>query len=211
MLQQFYQNKHRLTYGGDDGDGKVKRACEFPLHPSSVGLCLHDDGLQFSVIILTDVVFPLETLFLGFQLLFLPHLKVGLQCVKDGGPDQQVCKRANDQGQGPHVLPLHGQQEAATEGLMSPRVPREGAASVVEAERTVPGGGGGGAEQCAPLAAGVGAAVVPPRLVVTEAQILLLVDRETQETAGSPGPGALQPKDPAQDLPEPSPFGAQCH
>lgn len=72
---------------------------------------------------------------------------------------------------------------------MSPRIPREGAASVGEAERTVPGGGG--AEQCAPVAvaavaAGVGAAVKPPRLVViplTEAQILLLVDRETQETA----------------------------
>lgn len=100
---------------------------------------------------------------------------------------------------------------------MSPRIPREGAASAVEAERTAPRGGG--AEQCAPVAvaavaAGVGAAVVPPRLVViplTEAQILLLVDRQTQETAGSPGPGALQPKDPAQDLPKPSTFGAQCH
>lgn len=100
---------------------------------------------------------------------------------------------------------------------MSPRVPREGAARVVKAERTVPGGGG--AEECAPLAvaavaAGVRAAVEPPRLVViplTEAQILLLVERETQETAGSPGPGALQPKDPAQDLPKPSSFGAQCH
>lgn len=154
-----------------------------------MGLCLHDDGLQLFVIILTDVIFPLETLLLGFQLLLLPHLEVGLQCVKDGGPDQQVRKRANDQGQGPHVLPLHGQQEPATEGHMSPRIPREGAASVGEAERTVPGGGG--AEQCAPVAvaavaAGVGAAVKPPRLVViplTEAQILLLVDRETQETA----------------------------
>lgn len=182
-----------------------------------MGLSLHDDGLQFAVIILADVIFPLETLLLGFQLFFLPHLEVGLQGVKHSGPDQQVRERANDQGQGPHVLPLHGQQEPATEGLMSPRILREGAASVGEAVWTAPGGGG--AERCAPVTvdavdAGVRAAVVPPRLVVipvTEAKILLLVCGETQETARSPGPGALQPKDPAQDLPKPSPPGAQCH
>lgn len=180
-----------------------------------MGLCLHDDGLQLSVIILADVIFPLETLLLGFQLLLLPHLEVGLQGVKDGGPDEQVGKRANDQGQCPHVLPLHGQQEPATEGLMSPRIPREGAASVGKAVRTA----AGGAEERAPVTVGavgtgVGAAVRNPRLVVipvAEAQILLLVDGETQETAGSPGPRALQPKDPAQDVSEPSPLGAQCH
>lgn len=66
----------------------------------------------------------------------------------------------------------------------------------------------------AEVGAGEGAAVEPPRLLVipmTEPQILLLVYGETQETARSPGPGALQPKDPAQDLPKPSPLGAQCH
>lgn len=175
-----------------------------------MGLSLHDDALQFAVIILADVIFPLETLLLGFQLLFFTHLEVGLQGVKDSGPDEQVCKRANDQGQGPHVLPLHGQQEPATEGLMSPRILREDAASVGIAVWTAPGGGGGGAERCAPVNAGVGA----PRLVVisvAEAQILLLVSGETQETARAPGPGALQPRDPAQDLPKPSPPGAQCH
>lgn len=198
----------RLTYGGYHRDGKVKWPCEFPLHPGSVGLSLHDDALQFAVIILADVIFPLETLLLGFQLLFFTHLEVGLQGVKDSGPDEQVCKRANDQGQGPHVLPLHGQQEPATEGLMSPRILREDAASVGIAVWTAPGGGG--AERCAPVNAGVGA----PRLVVisvAEAQILLLVSGETQETARAPGPGALQPRDPAQDLPKPSPPGAQCH
>lgn len=182
-----------------------------------MGLCLHDDALQLAVIILADVIFPLETLLLGFQLLFFPHLEVGLQGVEDGGPDEQVCKRANDEGQGPHVLPLHGQQEPATEGLMSPWIPREGAASVGKAVWTAPGGGG--AERCAPVMlpavnAGVGAAVGISRLVVipvTDPQILLLVRGETQETAGSPGPGALQPRDPAQDLPKPSPPGAQCH
>lgn len=102
---------------------------------------------------------------------------------------------------------------------MSPWVPREGAASVGKAVWTAPGGGGGGAERCAPVmmsavSAGVGAAVGISRLVVipvTDPQILLLVRGETQETAGSPGPGALQPRDPAQDLPKPSPPGAQCH
>lgn len=182
-----------------------------------MGLCLHDDGLQLPVIILADVVFPLESLLLGFQMLFLPHLEVGLQGVKDGSPDEQVCKRANDQGQGPHVLPLHGQQKPATEGLMSPRITGKGASSVGKAEWAARGGGG--AEKCAPVMvavvdAGVRAAVELPRLVVipvTESLILLLVYRETQETARSPGPGALQPKDPAQDLPNPSPLGAQCH
>lgn len=134
-----------------------------------MGLCLHDDGLQFSVIILADVIFPLETLLLGFQLLFFPHLEVGLQGIKDGGPDEQICERANDQGQGPHVLPLHGQQEPATEGLMSPRIHRKGAASVRKAVWTAPGGGG--AEKCAPVmmaavGAGDGAAVETPRLLV---------------------------------------------
>lgn len=179
-----------------------------------MGFSLHDDGLQFAVIILADVIFPLETLLLGFQLLFFAHLEVGLQGVKDGGPNEQVRKRANDQGQGPHVLPLHGQQEPATEGLMSPRIPREGAASVGIAVWTAPGGGG--AERCAPVTvvavdAGVRAPVELPRLVVipvTDFKILLLVRGKTQETARTPGPGALQPRDPAQDLPKPSPPGA---
>lgn len=43
---------------------------------------------------------------------------------------------------------------------------------------------------------------------VAASRILFLVGRETQETARSPGPGALQPRDSAQDLAKPSPPGA---
>lgn len=206
------QRVTRLTYGGYDRDGKVEGSCEFPLHPGPVGFGLHDDALQLAVIILADVIFPLEALLLGFQLLLLAHLEVRLQGVEDGGADQQVRKRANDQGQGPHVLPLHRQQESAAEGLMSLRGPREVAATVGEAVWTAPGGGG--AEGCALWTADSGGPADVPRLVVipvTDPRILLLVGGETQETAGSSGPGALQPRDPAQDLHEPSPPCAQCH
>lgn len=124
-----------------------------------MGLCLHDDGLQLPVVLFADVIFPLETLLLGFQLLLLAHLEVGLERVEDGGADEQVGERAHDQGQCPQVLPLHGQQEAAAEGLMSPWIPREGAARVGEASRAAAAiaGGGGGAEKCAPVVMLVGA------------------------------------------------------
>jgi len=98
ILETDSSKRLRLTYGGYNCDGKVKRSCEFPLHPGSVGLSLHDDALQFAIIILADVIFPLETLLLGFQLLLFAHFEVGLQGVKDGGPYEQVCKRANNQG-----------------------------------------------------------------------------------------------------------------
>lgn len=163
-------------------------------------LGLHDDGLQLFIVILTDVVLALEALLLSLQLLFLPHLVVRLERVKHRGPDQQIGERADDQGQRPHVLPLHGHQEPAAEGFMSPLIPREGAAAVWKGR--------------------IGAVLLllllrlrTPVAVVTGALVVVLAGGETQQTAGAPGPQALQPRNSAQNLPEPqqSPPGAQCH
>ncbi len=116
------------------------------------------------------------------------------------GPDQQIGERADDQGQRPHVLPLHGHQEPVAEGFMSPLIPREGAAAVWKGR--------------------IGAVLLllllrlrTPVVVVTGPLIVVLAGGETQQTAGAPGPQALQPRNSAQNLPEPqqSPPGAQCH
>lgn len=100
-------------------------------------LGLHDDVLEFPVVVLADVVLALQPLLLGLQLLLLAHLEVRLERVEHGGADQQVGERADDQGQGPHVLPLHGAPEPARVGLMSPRIRRECAAATARAVATV--------------------------------------------------------------------------
>ncbi|XP_074802817.1 uncharacterized protein LOC141983517 [Natator depressus] len=95
-----------LTDSRDDRDGKVEGAREFPLDPGPVGLGLHDDQLQLPVVLAGDVVLPFEPDLLGFELLLLPQLVVGLQGIKDGGPDQQL-KDSNRAlcGLGPQPLP----------------------------------------------------------------------------------------------------------
>ncbi len=82
---------------------------------------------------------------------------------------------------------------------MSPLIPREGAAAVWKGR--------------------IGAVLLlllrlrTPVAVVTGPLIVVLTGGETQQTAGAPGPQALQPRNSAQNLPEPqqSPPGAQCH
>ncbi|XDV33890.1 hypothetical protein PO909_004137, partial [Leuciscus waleckii] len=193
------ETEPKLTDSGYDSDGKVKGPCKFPLDPCSVRFGLQDDGLKLFIVILTDVVLALEALLLRLQLLLLPHLVVRLERVKHRGPDQQIGERADDQGQRPHVLPLHGHQEPAAEGFMSPLFPREGAAAVWKGR--------------------IWAVLLllmrlrTPVAVVTGPLIVVLAGRETQQTAGAPGPQALQPRNSAQNLPEPqqSPPGAQCH
>ncbi len=51
---------------------------------------------------LQQVVFPLD------QHLPLGRLLLGFQRVKDRGAHYQVGEGADDEGEGPHVLPLHG-------------------------------------------------------------------------------------------------------
>lgn len=89
---------------------------------------------------------------------------------------------------------------------MSPRIPWEDAA-VGEA---LAASGRRGTDWCALVTVGAvhAGAVETTVIPVAGPQILLLVHRETQETTRSSGPGALQPRDPAQDLPKPSPPSA---
>lgn len=98
-----------LTYGRDHSDGEVKGAGEFPLQPGFVRLELQHHLLQLVEIIRGQVVELLEQLlFLRFQLPLLGRLLLRLQRVEDRGADDQVGEGADDEGEGPHVLPLHG-------------------------------------------------------------------------------------------------------
>lgn len=183
MSKSGRAQRELLTYSGYDRDGEVKGPCKFPLDPRSVRFGLDDDCLQLSIVILADVVFALESLLLSLQLFLLPHLEVRLQRVKDGGTDKQIGERADDEGQRPHVLPLHGHQEPAAEGYMSPRIPREGAAA-----------GGKGRIRADPRALPLlWMALWTLVADVTGPLIVVLAGGETQQTAGSPGPHTLQP------------------
>lgn len=93
---------------------------------------------------------------------------------------------------------------------MSPPIPREGCAAIGKA---LAAAGRGGTDWRVLVTVGAldGGAVVETAMCaipVTGPQILLRVRRETQETARSPGPRALQPRNSAQNLPKPSPPGA---
>lgn len=97
-----------LTYGRDHGDGEVKGAGEFPLHPGFVRLQLQHHLLQL-VKVLPGQVERLEQL--HFPLVQLPPLArflLRLQRVEDRRADDQICEGADDEGERPHVLPLHG-------------------------------------------------------------------------------------------------------
>lgn len=97
-----------LTYGRDHGDGEVKGAGEFPLHPGFVRLQLQHHLLQL-VKVLPGQVERLEQLRLPqVQLLPLVRLLVRLHRVEDRSADYQVGEGADDEGEGPDVLPLHG-------------------------------------------------------------------------------------------------------
>lgn len=97
-----------LTYGRDHRDGEVKRPGEFPLHPGFVRLQLQHHLLQLVKVLLRQVE-RLDQL--RFSLVHLPPLGrflLGFQRVKDRRADYQIGEGADDEGEGPHVLPLHG-------------------------------------------------------------------------------------------------------
>lgn len=96
-----------LTYGCDHRDGEVKRPGEFPLHPGFVRLQLQHHLLQLVKVLLRQVE-RLEQL--RFSLAHLPPLGrflLGFQRDKDRCADYQIGEGADDEGEGPHVLPLH--------------------------------------------------------------------------------------------------------
>lgn len=97
-----------LTYGRDHGDGEVKRAGELPLHPGFVRLQLQHHLLQLVKVLRGQVERLQELRFPQVQLPPLGRLLLRLQRVEDRGAHYQVGEGADDEGEGPHVLPLHG-------------------------------------------------------------------------------------------------------
>lgn len=103
----------RLTYRGDHSDGEVKRPCEFPLNSRLVRFQLQHNPFQFVEVDSGQVVFLHQVPLSGVQFLLLSGLLLGFQRIEDGRSDQQIRESADDEREGPHVLPLHGQGELA--------------------------------------------------------------------------------------------------
>lgn len=76
-----------------------------------MGLQLQHHPFELAVVGLGEVVLALELQLLLLQLSPVGSLRLGLQGVEDGGAHQQVGEGADDQGQSPDVLPLHGPAE----------------------------------------------------------------------------------------------------
>lgn len=109
-----------------------------------MGLQLQHHPFQLTVVGLGEVVLALELQLLLLQLSPVGRLRLGLQGVEDGGAHQQVSEGADDQGQSPDVLPLHGPAElgetlaaaAAADGCWgAPREAGADAAATSAAER----------------------------------------------------------------------------
>jgi len=97
-----------LTYGGDHSYGEVKRAGKFPLHPGFVRLQVQHHLLQLLKVLRGQVEGLQELRFIQVLVGPLGRLLPGFQRVEDRGADYQIGEGADDQGEGPHVLPLHG-------------------------------------------------------------------------------------------------------
>lgn len=77
-----------LTDGGDDGDSEVERAGELPLAAGAVRLSLQRQALQLAVVLGREAVLPPELAPLLGQQPLAPALRLGLECVEDGGAHQ---------------------------------------------------------------------------------------------------------------------------
>lgn len=97
----------KLTNGGDNRDGKVEGAGEFPLSAGAMGLSLQHYALDFAVVVLRKSVLFLHLAALLLQDATAGALRLRLQRVEDGGADEQVGEHAEDERQGPDVLLLH--------------------------------------------------------------------------------------------------------
>lgn len=97
-----------LTDGCDHRDSEVKGAGEFPLHAGFVRLQLQDHLLQLVKVLFGQVKRGEQIPPLPVQRIPLGHLRLGLQRVEDRRSRYQVGEGADDEGEGPHVLPLHG-------------------------------------------------------------------------------------------------------
>lgn len=97
-----------LTDGCDHRDSEVKGAGKFPLHAGFMRLQLQDHLLQHVKVLLGQVKRGEQIPPLPVQRIPLGHLRLGLQRVEDRRSRYQVGEGADDEGERPHVLPLHG-------------------------------------------------------------------------------------------------------
>lgn len=102
--------KTRLTYCRNHSDGEVKGSGEFPLHAGFVRFELQDDELQLLEVLFGQVVFAHEFVLPGVESPLVAFLLLGLQGLEDGRSDHQVGEDADDEGEGPGVLPLHDRE-----------------------------------------------------------------------------------------------------
>lgn len=101
-----------LTYCGNHSDGEIKGAGELPLHPCFVRFQLQHDDFQLLEVLFGQVVFAHELELPGVQFPLVSLLLLRLQGLEHGRSHHQVGEDADDEGEGPSVLPLHGEQAA---------------------------------------------------------------------------------------------------
>lgn len=99
-----------LTYGRDHSDGEVKGARELPLDSGFVRLELQNHELELLEVRFGQVKFAHEFVLPGVQPPLVTFLLLGLQGLEDGRPDHQVGEDADDEGERPGVLSLHGSE-----------------------------------------------------------------------------------------------------
>lgn len=99
-----------LTYGRDHSDGEVEGSGELPLDSGFVRFELQDHELQILEVGSGQVVPAQKFVLSRLQLPALTSLLFGLQSLEDGRADHQVGEDADDEGESPGVLPLHGEE-----------------------------------------------------------------------------------------------------
>lgn len=109
-----------LTYCRNHSDGEIKGASELPLHARFVGFELQHDVFQLLEVLFGQVVFAHELRLPGVQFSLVVLLLLGLQGLEHGRSHHQVGEDADDEGEGPSVLPLHGDNSAGEERRQRP-------------------------------------------------------------------------------------------
>lgn len=100
-----------LTYCRNHSDSEIKGASELPLHARFVRFELQHDVFQLLEVLFGQVVFAHELRLPGVQFSLVVLLLLGLQGLEHGRSHHQVGEDADDEGEGPSVLPLHGDKQ----------------------------------------------------------------------------------------------------
>lgn len=96
--------------------GEVEGAGELPLHACFVRFELQHDVLQLLEVLFGQVVFAHQLELPGVQFPLVILLLLGLQGLEHGRSHHQVGEDADDEGEGPRVLPLHGDKKSQRAG-----------------------------------------------------------------------------------------------